>query len=98
MKLRALTNGAIAGTQTLTVPSGIVGGVLLSTDNSNAGSVTVRLGDSGGKQILSISSVTTLWITGPFDLEYKGPKTSDIIAWVSVSGTGATAQFYEWVT
>ena len=91
MVLRPLTNGAFAGTQTLKVPSFIVGGILISADGTNAATVTVQRNDSGGKEVFEVVTKIPLWIAGPFSLEATDT------AYVSVSGTGAAAQIYEWV-
>jgi hypothetical protein len=91
MILRALTNGAASGDQTLTGPSRIIGGVLISADGTNNATVVVRREDSSGKPIIHVVSKIPLWLTGPFSLE--GSQN----AFVSVSGTGALGQFYEWV-
>ena len=92
MLLKAINNGAVTSTGTVTCESTVMGGVLITTDNTNAGTVLVHRVGSGGKQILDISTITTMWITGPFSLE-----ESDQL-YYSVSGTGCSAQFYEWIT
>lgn len=92
MILRALTNGAVSGDQTLEVKSGILGGVLITADGTNNAVVTVRRVDNAGKPILQVTTKIPLFPTAPFHLE---DATS---IFVSVSGTGAAAQFYEWVS
>jgi hypothetical protein len=95
MILRALTNGAVIGSNALKVASGIIGGVLITTDNTNAASVVIYRSDGGGNQgakaIFSISTKTTIWVGAPFTIEEAG------YVLVVVSGTGASAQIYEWV-
>lgn len=91
MVLRPITNGAFTGTQTLTIKSQIVGGVLITADSTNAAAVTVQRVDGSGKKIFDVSTKVPLWIAGPFSLENTDQ------AFVSVSGTGALAQIYEWV-
>lgn len=91
MVLRPLTNGAFAGTQTLTIPSFIMGGVLITADGTNNAVVTVQRTDSSGKKIFDITTKVPLWIPGPFSTE------AEDTVYVSVSGTGALAQIYEWV-
>lgn len=91
MKLRALTNGSVSGTDTLTITSYILGAVLITTDNSNQATVIVRRESSSGKQIFKIATATTIWIAGPIDMEGTDQ------AHISVTGTGAAAQFYEWL-
>lgn len=92
MILRALTNGAVSGTHTLTVPSRIIGGVLITTDGSNAATVVIRRANDSGKPIIDIASITTLWIAGPFSTEDAEQ------VHLSVTGTAAEAQIYEWVS
>lgn len=91
MVLRPITNGSVTGTQTLTIKSGIIGGVLITADSTNAAVVTIQRNDASGKEIFDISTKVPLWLAGPFSLE------DTTTAYVSVSGTGAAAQFYEWV-
>ena len=91
MVLRPLTNGKVTGTQTLTVPMGIIGGILISADSTNAAAVTIQRDDSSGMFMMDISTKIPMWIAAPLSLE----RTTR--AYVSVSGTGASAQFYEWV-
>ena len=91
MILRPLTNGAVSGSHTLIVKSGIIGGVLITTDNTNATTVTVRREGSTWMPIINIATVTTMWIGGPFGLDDS--ETAHVV----VSGTGASAQIYEWV-
>jgi hypothetical protein len=91
MLLRPITNGSFTGTQTLTIASTILGGVLITADGTNNTTVVVQRLDSSGKEIFEIVTKQPLWIAGPFSLE--GTPT----AYVSVSGTGSAAQIYEWV-
>lgn len=91
MVLRPITNGSVTGNNTLTIASQIVGGVLITTDGTNAAVVTVHRDDASGKEIFDISSKQPLWIAGPFSLEGTDQ------AYVTVSGTGAAVQIYEWV-
>ncbi|MCP4451605.1 MAG: hypothetical protein GY809_09105 [Planctomycetes bacterium] len=92
MLLKAITNGSVTSTGTVTCESGIVGGVLVTTDNTNQGTVILRRDTSGGKQIIEIKSVTSMWIAGPFSME----ETDQL--YYSVTGTGCEAQLYEWIT
>ena len=91
MLIRALTNGRVSGTGTLAVNSEIIGGVLITTNGSDAVTVTVQRIDSGGKTIFSVSTTVPMFAAGPMSLE-----KSDA-AYYSVTGTGGTAQFYEWI-
>lgn len=89
--MKALTNGTISGTGTLTVDGYKIGAVLLTTNNSNAATVTLRRDNATGKKLFDLSSVTTIWVAGPISTE----ETQTV--YYSISGTGATAQLYEWV-
>ena len=91
MLLRALTNGSVTGTGTLECESFTCGGILITTDNTNQGTVRMRREDSNGKQIIEVKTVTSMWIAGPFSLE----DTKRI--YYEVTGTGCEAQFFEWV-
>jgi hypothetical protein len=68
-----------------------VGGILITTNNTNQGTVLLHRDDASGAQIIDIATVTSMWITGPFSME----GTTSL--YYSVSGTGCAAQFYEWV-
>ena len=92
MLLKALTNGGVTSTGTITCESTVVGGILITTDGTNAATVILRRDTSGGKQIIDISTITTMWISGPFSME----ETDQL--YYSVAGTGAAAQLYEWVS
>lgn len=92
MILKRLTNGAVDSTGSVTVESKILGGVLITTDNTNAGTVVLRRDDGSGAQILDISTVTTMFITAPITME-----GTDTLHY-TVSGTGCAVQLYEWVT
>ena len=92
MLLKTLTAGAVSGTDTLTVKGFIIGGVLITTDGTNAASVTIRRNDASGKILFQISTKTPIFVSGPFSTE----ETSTI--YISVSGTGGAAQIYEWIT
>ena len=83
MILRPLTNGAVVGTDTLQVKSGVVGGALLTADGTNDATLIVRRESDTGKAILHVVSKIPLWITGPFHLE------GALLAYVSVAGAGA---------
>jgi len=91
MLVKTLTNGSVDGTGTLTCDSGVIGGILITTDNTNQGTVILRRDSSTGKQIIEIKTVTSMWISGPFSMEGTNK------AYHNVSGTGCEAQFYEWV-
>jgi hypothetical protein len=87
MILRPLTDGKVSTTGTMVLTSGLFGGALMSADGTNAAAVTVT--DSSGKKILDVSTKTPMFINmGPVQ---AASKSLDF----SVSGTGASAQFYE---
>jgi len=92
MLLKAITNGSVTGNGTISCVSTICGGVLITTDGTNAVTVVVRRLDANGKKIIQIVSDSTIWISGPFSLE----GTEQL--YHEVSGTGGAAQFFEWVT
>ena len=91
MILNPLTDGKVTGTAELIIPSGILGGVLISTNSSNAAVVTVQRNNASGKKVFDISTIAPAFLIGPVSLEDTD------IAYYSVTGTGASVQFYEWV-
>lgn len=99
MILRPLTEGTVAGTGTLTVKSRILGGVLISTNNTNAVTVVIRTNDSSGYQVFDLSTLSPGFHIAPIRLE--GPDGSNVKAtetlYYDISGTGGSAQLYEWV-
>lgn len=91
MQLRPLnTDGALAGTGTLTCKSRLFA-VAISADGTNAATVIVRKDSSTGDQRLDYSTSVGEFIEGPISLD------SETLHY-SVSGTGAAAQFFEWVS
>lgn len=92
MILRALTNGAITAVDTVTVKSGIIGGVLITADGTNNAVLAIRRVDASGKRIINVTTKIPLWVTGPFHMEDTDR------AYVDISGTGAAVQVYEWVS
>jgi len=74
----------------LAFESGILGGVMISTDGTNAAVVTLQQNNSDGEEIFGISTKTPMWIHGPMLLGTQ-------VGYYSVTGTGAEARFYEWV-
>lgn len=95
MLLKPATNGAVTGTGTAPLESRILGGVLISTDGTNAAVVTVQKDNASGRQIFSISTKTPIFISGPIANRDTDNSTSQV-AYYSVTGTGASAQLYEW--
>ncbi len=92
MLLRAITDGSVTSTGTMTISSRILGGVLITADGTNDATIVVRRTDSSGKQIFKLVTKSPAFIAGPVSTD--GAE----LAHYSVSGTGAAAQFYEWVS
>ncbi len=92
MLLKVLTNTSIDGTGSVNCESRILGGILITTDNSAVGTVIIKRNNSSGKEIIKIATATTMWINGPFSME--GTTT----VYFDVSGTGCKVHLYEWVT
>ena len=91
MLLKAITNGSVTGTGTVTCDSYILGGILITTNNTDLGTVILRRDGAAGKQIIEIKTVTSMFISGPFSME--GTQS----VYHSVTGTGCEAQLFEWV-
>ena len=92
MKLRALNNGAVTSTGTVTVPSATIGGVLVTADGTNNATISLKRDDTNGKEIFDLVTKSPGFFVAPVDTE--GTTT----VYYSVSGTGAAAQLYEWVS
>lgn len=90
MILKALNDGGVTSTGTVTCASGLFG-VLVSTDATNVATVTVQRVDSGGKTVFDYVGIGGFMVIGPISLE------DSTALYYSVSGTGATAQFFEYV-
>ena len=91
MLLRPLNDdGALAGTGTLTCKSRLFA-VAITTDGTNAATVVVRKTDANGAQKLDYSTLDGDFLAGPFALDSE-------TLYYSVTGTGAAAQFFEWVS
>ena len=91
MLLKAIGNdGAVSGTGTLVCESRIIGGVLITADGTNNATVVLRKDNSAGKQVFDLVTKSPIFPTGPISLESQ-------TLYYDVSGTGAAAQFYEWV-
>lgn len=89
MILKPLSDGRISGTGQLKLDNRIFGGAIISADGTNAAIVSIKNDDEFGKTIFSISTKSPAAVFGPF----QGSES----IYYSVSGTGATAQLYEWV-
>lgn len=90
MQLKALTDGAVSGSDIIDLPNRLFGGVLISTDGTNPVTVTIRAGDANGKRIFMSSSLSPAFIAAPFNAEANR-------IYYTVSGTGGSAQLYEWI-
>jgi hypothetical protein len=90
MLLRPLTNGAVSGTGTVTLQGRLLGGVLITTNNTNAVTVTVQRTDASGTEVFDISTLSPGFHVAPIDV---GAAT----LYYSISGTGGAAQLFEWV-
>ncbi len=86
--LRAISPGAVSGTNSYACPGEIFGGVLISTDGTNAAVVTVRKNDAAGDIVFQVSTKSPLAVFAPIE--------ADATVHTVVTGTGATAQFFEW--
>lgn len=90
MILKPITDGKVSGAGTAPMSGKLFGGVLLSTDGTNAGVVIVRDGGESGSKLFDLSSKS------PGSFLIPAPAASGKI-YYSVTGTGASAQFYEMV-
>ena len=77
------------GTGTKDLTRGVFGGALISTDNTNAAVVQIRKGNSAGEVIYDLSTKTA-------GFHAWGPIEADEIIYYSISGTGASAQLFEY--
>ena len=91
MIITALNDGSVLGTGTVTVDSGILGGVLITTDGTNAVTVILKRDDNDGKVIFQLVTDSTQFIKAPISLE----DTTQL--YYDVAGTGAAAQLFQWV-
>lgn len=82
--------GALTSTGTITCESRVVGGVLITTDGTNAATVVLYRDNSSGAQVFDLSTKSPIFVAAPISL---GSQT----LYYDVSGTGAAAQFFEWV-
>lgn len=87
-QLKDISSGQISGTGTLSCESKICGGVAIVADGTNTGTVVLRIGAAGGKKILEFSTKSPIPIIGPFD--------AGGTIYYSITGTGCTAQVFEW--
>jgi hypothetical protein len=84
-----LTDGAVSGTGTMFLRGDSVGGLLVTTDGTNAAAIVLRKNNASGDRLLDISTKGTI---------FQSPRIrlgDTSVVYFSVSGTGAKAQFYE---
>ncbi len=95
MKLTALTAGKVSSTGTVELAGqpgvgGTIGGVLISTDGTNAAVVILREDDASGTILFDISTKSPMFVTAPI----RSGNTATV--YYSITGTGASAMLYEW--
>jgi hypothetical protein len=90
--LRALTDGKVSGTGTIEIKNGNVV-ALVSTNNSAAAVVVIRRNNDQGKKILDISTITAGMYPPTYTVDAEGAKQ----IYYDISGTGASAQLYEYI-
>lgn len=89
MILKPLTTiTGFVGPDTAKMDGYLFGGCLITTDGTNAAVVTVREDVSDGKILFYISTKTPGFFTAPIMSKSK-------VLYLSVTGTGASAFFYE---
>ena len=89
MVLNPVTAGTISGTGTVAVQSGILGAVLLTANGTNDATVVLRKDNSSGAIVYNLVSKAPLFTAGPIRIDSQS-------LYYSISGTGASAQLYEW--
>ena len=90
MILSSITTGLVSGTDTAACPGTVLGAVNISADGTNACSVTLRKNSASGDIIFQQSTKTPMFIIAPL-------RGAAVIHYV-ISGTGGSAQLYEWLT
>ena len=87
MGLKSATIGSVSGTSTVELEASTIGGVLISTDGTNAAVVVIRDRDDEGEIVIQYTGLEAIWIDGQF---YCQSGT----AHYAISGTGAEAQIF----
>jgi len=83
-------DGTVSGTGTFELEGGpILGGVNIAADGTNDATVEVRWDDDVGKVIFSQVTKSPMFVAAPMQ--------ATLICYFSVTGTGASAQFFQWV-
>lgn len=96
MLFKPVSDGSVTGTGPLTFESRILGGILITANGTNDATVTLQSKDSNGFTVFQIVTKFPIFVAGPFSI-VDADKMPTEIGYYSVSGTGAAAQFYEWV-
>ena len=91
MVLNPVSNGSVTGTGTLTIPSGILGAVLISADSSTAATVILRKDNSSGEIVYKVVTKAPLFTAGPIRIG------SQALYYDVTTGSGGAIQVYEWV-
>ena len=89
MLLRAKTDGSISGTGTISMASPTLGGVLITADGTNNATVIVRKINSSGERIFHVVTKQPLWVGAPME--------AASVIYYDITGTGASAQIYEYI-
>ncbi len=87
---RPITNGLVSGADIINIPSGVLGGVMLGADNTNAATTVLRRDSETGPIIFQAVTKAPLWV--PCQIIVGSTRL-----YYSVSGTGAGSQIYEHV-
>jgi hypothetical protein len=90
MVIRPISAGAVSGADTISLDQNVFGGFVLSTDGTNAGTVTIRDTDGSGTILAQVTSVQSLAFIQPI-------RADSGTVHYTISGTGASAMLYEWV-
>ena len=97
MFLEQKTDGKVTGTGTITMETGRLGGVLISTDGTNAAAVILKKDDANGEIGFDISTKQPVWIGAPIKIDPTGADSHSAVLYYDISGTGASAMLYEYI-
>ena len=96
MLLKPLSSGKISGTGTVSLgvdaAGGILGAVLISADGTNSAVVILRKDNASGEKLFDFDTITSQMVIAPIQMD------GTITLYYDITGTGATAMLYEWVT
>ena len=96
MILNQVSDCSVVNTGELIFGSGILGGVLITANGTNDATVTLQANNSDGFTVFKIVTKSPLFVAGPISI-LDGDGNTTQVGFYSVTGTGAGAQFYEWV-